>query len=168
MVGGNALDYYDFFKPIFISTRAKKLLEGIDPEGFEYAECETINPRGKPIESCWWMDVIRWVETFDEARSDFKWYRDSDPLAPDAQTNPSISDLYHIHMPAGFPDEYHAFWLAHYRIKFVFDEVLVDAWRKAGLTGAAFTPLQPPTDAEFRQQVRFVNYPYWTHRARQP
>ena len=166
--GPTNLDYYDVWKPIFISTRAKKLVEGIDPGGFEFAECETVDRQGKRIESYWWMDVIRWVETFDEARSDFAWYRDRNPAAPDAQTNPSISDLYDIRMPAGFPDEYHAFWLAHYRLKFVFDEVLVDTWRQAGLTGVHFTPLQSPTEAEFKEHSRFVNYPYWTEKARQP
>ncbi|HEX6746155.1 MAG TPA: DUF1629 domain-containing protein [Longimicrobium sp.] len=165
--GPTALDYYDLFKPIFISTRAKELLEGIDPGGFEFAECETVDRRGSRVKSYWWMDVIRWVETFDEERSSFEWYRDSYPMAPDAQTNPSMSALYDIHMPGGFPDEYHAFWFAHYRIKFVFDEVLVDAWREARLTGAHFTPLQPPTEAEFKDHVRFVNYPYWTEKARQ-
>jgi hypothetical protein len=165
--GPTALDYYDFFKPIFISNRGKKLLEGIDPEGFEFAEFDTVNRRGKRIEPYWWMDVIRWVEKFDEERSDFRWYRDANPLAPDAHTNASASDLYDIHMPEGFPDEYHAFWFAHYRIKYVWDEVLVDAWRNAGLTGASFTPLQPPTEAEFKERFRFVNAPYWTNRMRQ-
>jgi hypothetical protein len=165
--GPTALDYYDFM-PVFISTRAKKLLEGIDPGAFEFAECETVDPRGKPVESYWWMDVIRLVMEIDEERSDFVRYRDRLPLDPEAQDNPAWTDLYDLHMPDGFPGEYHAFWLAYYRSRCIFDEVLVDAWRKAGLTGARFTPLQPPTAAEFKDHVRFVTYPYWTDKLRQP
>jgi hypothetical protein len=162
--GPSALDYYDFM-PVFISTRAKELLEGIDPDGFEFAECETVNRRGEPVEPYWWTDVIRLVQEFDEERSDFVRSRDDLSADPEAVANRRISDLYDLHMPDGFPREYHAFWLARYRRYFVFDEVLVDAWRKGGLTGARFTPLQPPTAAEFKHHVHFVTYPYWTERA---
>ncbi len=162
--GSTALDYHGD-RPVFISTRAKKLIEAIDPEGLEFAQCETVTPDGEPTEPYWWMAVIRWVEEFDERRSDFEWYRDSNPTAPDAQTNPSISALYDIHMPEGFPDNHHAFWFAHYRLYPVFDQVLADAWRSEGLTGLQFTPLQRPTEAEFERRARFVNHPYWAEKA---
>ncbi|HEX6746156.1 MAG TPA: DUF1629 domain-containing protein [Longimicrobium sp.] len=165
--GAKAVDY-DGMIPVFISSRAKRLLEGIDPGAFEFAECETATRRGNPIEPYWWMDVIRWVEKFDEARSDFEWYRDRFPTAPNAQDNPSMFRLYDIHMPAGFPDEYHAFRFAHFNGKAVFDEVIVDAWRAARLTGAMFTPLQPPTKADLKRHLSFINYPYWTERSHRP
>jgi hypothetical protein len=165
--GPTALDYYDFM-PVFISTPAKELLERIDPAGFEFAECETVDRRGKPVEPYWWMEVIRLVHEIDEERSEFVRYRDRNPLDPEAQASRAISHLYDIHMPEGFPEEYHAFWLADSRPHFVFDGVLVDAWREAGLTGARFTPLQPPTAAELEHHLRFVNSPYWTNRLRQP
>jgi uncharacterized protein DUF1629 len=160
VVGGSgrrALDYYGP-SPIFVSNRAKELLEGIDPQAFEFAECETVTRRGDPIEPYWWMAVIRLVQ-FDEERSDFQWYRDAFPTAPDAQRNPTMVALNDIHMPKGFPDEYHAFWIGNYRRQFVFDEVLADPWRGAGLLGAQFTPLQPPTKAEFKHHNSFINYP---------
>jgi Protein of unknown function (DUF1629) len=165
--GARAVDY-DGMMPVFISSRAKKLLEAIDPEAFELAECETATRRGNPIEPYWWMEVVRWVEKFDEERSVFEWYRDVFPTAPDARDNPMMSRLYDIHMPAGFPGEYHAFRFAHHNGYAVFDEVIVDAWREAGMTGAQFTPLQPPTEADFKTHLSFRNYPYWTDRSRTP
>lgn len=159
----NARDYYATGPgPVFVSTRAKKLLEQVDPDAFEFAECEAVTRRKDRIEPYWWMAVIRMVETFDEERSKFVWYRDAFPSDPNAQANPTMVRLYDIHMPRGFSEEYHAFWLGHYQLQAVFDDVLVDAWRKAGLTGALFTPLQPPAQAEFKDHNWFVNYPYWT------
>lgn len=164
-----ARDYYSVgSRPVFVSTRARELLERIDPGGFEFAECTAVTRRGDSLEPYWWMDVIRWVEKFDEARSHFEWTRDRFPEAPDARNNPTMFRVYDIHMPAGFPEEYHAFWLAHYRNQAVFDDVLVDAWREAGFTGARFTPLQPPTKVDFKDHLSFVNYPYWTDKAPQP
>jgi hypothetical protein len=159
-----ARDYYGE-KPRFISNRAKELLDRLDPGGFEYAECDAVTRGGDQLEPYWMMEVIRWVNKFDEERSDFEWTRDRFPAAPDAQTNPSMFALYDIHMPQGFPTEYHAFWLAHYQNYAVFDEVLVDAWRTEGLSGATFTPLQPPTEADLETSSLFVNYPYWTEKA---
>jgi hypothetical protein len=162
--GRSALDYYDF-GPIFISSRAKELLSAIDPAAFEFAECETVDPKGKPAEPYWWMAVIRWVETFDEQRSHVAWYHDGHPTDPEARNNPRIEDLNELRMPEGFPGEQHAFWIAPYRRTFVWDEALVDAWRARGLTGATFTPLQQPTPAELKDRFRFINAPYWTNKA---
>jgi hypothetical protein len=162
--GARAVDY-DGMSPVFLSGRAKRLLESIDPEAFEFAECETATRRGNPIEPYWWLAVVRRVEKFDEARSDFEWYHDRFPTAPGARDNPRMLRLNDIHMPADFPDEYHAFWLAHFNSYAVFDEVIVDAWREAKMTGAKFTPLQPPTKTDFKRHLSFVNYPYWTDRA---
>ncbi len=163
--GRKALDFYGPSQ-IFISNRAKELLEGIDPEAFEFAECETATRRGDPIETFWWMAVIR-VVGFDEERSDFQWYRDAFPKNRDAQSNPLMVALHDIHMPEGFPDDHHAVWVGRYQRSFVGDEVLVDAWRGAKLIGPRFTPLQPPTKAELKEHLSFVNHPYWTERASQ-
>jgi hypothetical protein len=164
--GKRARDYYGS-NPVFISSRAKRLIEGIDPDGFEFVECETVTRTGDSVEPYWWANVVRWVDKFDEARSGFEWTRDRFPDMADAQNNPSMFRLYDIRMPEGFPADSHAFWLAHYLNYAVFDEVIVDAWRAAGLTGAIFTPLQPPTQAERKLAHLFVNAPYWTEKARQ-
>lgn len=170
IVRGKVRDVRDYYgdRPRFVSTRAKQLVERIDPDGFEFAECETFDIRGTPIQSYWWMEAIRWVEKFDEERSVFEWTRDRFPAAPDAQNNPSIFALHEMRMSEGFPEEYHAFWLAHYQNYVVFDEVLADAWRSEGLKGAVFTPLQTPSEAEMKDHNLFVNYPYWTERAQVP
>lgn len=165
--GARAVDY-DGMMPVFISNRAKKLLEGIDAEAFEFAECETATRRGNPIEPYWWMEVIRWVEKFDEERSDFEWYRDRFPATPNAHDHPLMFRLYDVHMPTGFPEAYHAFRFAHHNSYAVFDEVIVDAWREAGMTGAQFTPLQPPTKVDMKTHLSFRNYPYWTNGSRTP
>lgn len=154
--------------PTFVSNRAKQLLERVDPEGFEFGETETVTETGTVMEPFWWMSVVRIVPQFDEERSDFVWYRDQYPAAPDAQSNPTMAVLNDIRMPEGFPATSHAFHLAHYRKYPVFSEDIVDAWRELGLTGAQFTPLQPPTDTDFQTHLAFVNYPYWTEKVRNP
>ena len=161
---------YDFYGtgPYFVSEAARALLEGIDGAAFEFEECETIDKRGGPMASYWLMDVARLIQHFDEARSDFAtaWQRDPDARA--AAPHPAILRLNDIHMLPGFPEEWHAFRLARYGTHFIADAEIVDAWRAAGLSGAEFTPLQPPTARERRSQGRFYNFPYWSDRLGPP
>ena len=159
---------YDFYGygPYFVSERAKALLERIDAAAFEFEECDTVDARGRAMAPYWMMAVARLVQSFDEAKSDFVTYRQRNPDAADAASNPTISALQDIHMPAGFPENWHAFRFARYIRQFIADGEIVDAWRAAGLTGAEFTPLQPPTARELRSHARFYNFPYWTDRLR--
>ncbi len=153
------LDMYGLRKR-YVSTRAKTLLSSIDPDAFEFAECVTTDGEGIPIEPYWMMDVIRMVDRFDEEHSSVVHFSDR---FPDAPGNPYFLMLNDMH----FPDvsaETHAFYLLRYTTRFIFDEVLAAAWRDAGLLGARFSPLQPPTEAEFEQHSSFDNYPYWTER----
>lgn len=168
--GDGSVQPPDFYGPIpsAVSNRAKELLERIDPEGFEFAETHTVSETGRLLEPYWWMSVVRVVAKFDEERSDFVRYRDKFPAAPDAQSNPTMFVINDVRMPEDFPAANHAFQLAHYRNYPVFSEVIVDAWRERGLTGAQFTPLQPPTEVDFETHLGFVNYPYWTEKVRDP
>jgi Protein of unknown function (DUF1629) len=161
---------YDFYGygPYWVSGKAKALLERIDAAAFEFEECETIDKQGRPMPSYWLMDVARLVQRFDEARSDFATYGHLDPDAPEAMGNPLIWRLNDIHMLPGFPEDWHAFRFARYGPQFIADGDIVDAWRAAGLSGAEFTPLQPPTAREMRSMGRFYNFPYWSDRLGPP
>ena len=153
------------YGPYFVSARAKALFERIDAEAFEFEACETVDARGRPIETYWLMAVARLVQRFDEERSEFVSYAERFPDAPEAATNPAISQLGDIHMPEGFPDDWHAFILARYQTQFIASGDIVDAWEAEKLTGARFTPLQPPTGREMRRHLSFYNYPYWSAKA---
>jgi hypothetical protein len=161
---------YDFYGygPYWVSGKAKALLERIDAAAFEFEECETIDGQGRPIATYWLMDVARLVQRFDEASSDFATYAHRNPDAPDVATNPAITRLNDIHMLPGFPEDWHAFRFARYGTHFIADGEIVDAWRAAGLSGAEFTPLQPPTAREMRSKGRFYNFPYWSDRLGPP
>lgn len=161
------IDIYGFGNPHFVSSRAKELLQSIDPDAFEFAECDTVNAGGKPIKPYWMMAVIRAVLGFDEERSDFLTLSQLYPEAEDQRDNPNISRLNDIYLPDGFPTDYHAFYFVRYQSYFIFDGTLVDAWREAKLTGALFTPLQPPTKVDRKDELSFWNRPFWSDRGSQ-
>jgi hypothetical protein len=158
------LDFYGFDRN-FISSRAKILLGEIDPDGFEFVECDTVDGNGRAIDPYWIMAVIRVAPGFDEARSSFITYKERNPGDPEADANPTIEQLNDIHMPEDFPAEAHAFRFARYRTSIIADGAIVDAWRAAGLIGAVFTPLQPPMEVDMADHLSFANYPYWTQKA---
>lgn len=147
----------------YVSTRAKDLLCQIDPDAFEFAECATVDGAGRPVESYWMMDVIRVVDQFDEERSDVIWCRDFFAGEPEQADNPLLCRINDVYFPS-VSSQAHAFYLLRHRRYFIFDAVLADAWRAAGLTGALFTPLQPPSAEEMSDADSFVNYPYWSKR----
>lgn len=147
----------------YVSSRAKDLLLGIDPGAFEFAECATADGVGRLIEPYWMMDVIRVVEHWDEERSKVLWHRDLRADDPGQADNPLIARLQDLYFPSIAKDE-HAFYLLRYPQDFIFDQTIVNAWREAGLTGAFFTPLQPPTSEEAVDADHFYNYPYWSDR----
>jgi len=147
----------------YVSPRAKELLCSIDPDAFEFAECATVDGAGRPFEPYWMMAVVRVVEQWDEARSKILWHRELFSDDPQQSQNPLIARLQDVYFPSIAQDE-HAFHLLRYPDDFIFDETLVTAWREAGLTGAFFTPLQPPTPEEAVEADHFYSYPYWSDR----
>ncbi|MDE2377385.1 DUF1629 domain-containing protein [Bradyrhizobium sp.] len=52
-----------------ISDRMKLLLETVDPDGFDFLDCDVRLPDGKPGPGYWFCDVVRVVEAIDETRS---------------------------------------------------------------------------------------------------
>ena len=158
------LDIYGFDRK-YISSRAKAVLNEIDPEAFEFVECDTVDGNGRLIDPYWMFAVIRVAPHFDEARSSFITFKERNPDDPEADTNPAISVLNDIRMPEDFPAEAHAFRFTRHRVHMIADGAIVDAWRAAGLIGAVFTPLQPPTEVDMADHLSFANYPYWTQKA---
>ena len=163
------LDFYGY-GPYFVSARAREYLLSVDPTAFEFVECETVGAKGETLEPYWMMDIARLVMNFDEQASEFITYAERNPDAPDATTNPLISELIDIRLMAGFPDDHRAFRFSRYIRCFVADEILVDGWIKAGLRGAEFTPLQRPTVAEMKRSSRYIIPTTWYRRlqAEQP
>lgn len=153
------LDIYGFLWRRVVSTRAKKLFDEFDPEGFDAVECETITRRGVHIEPYWLISIARLVERFDEERSVFELARGEDGVTGEPFEGPHIAELHDIHLPTDFPAHHHAFIFAKHAAHMIFDGVLVDAWRARKLTGAEFIPLQHPTPAECKARPPYV--PYW-------
>ncbi len=159
---GDLLDIYGLSER-YVSPRAKELLYSIDPDAFEFAECATVDGSGRPLEPYWMMDVIRVVEQWDETRSKIFWHRELRADDPNQSENPLIARLQDVYFPSISRGE-HAFYLLRYPDYFIFDETIVKAWHEASLTGAFFTPLQPPTPEEAVEADQFYSYPYWTDR----
>jgi len=157
------LDAYGLWD-VYISRRAKELLCTIDPDAFEFAECDTVDRRGHRIDSYWMMRIIRVVERFDEEKSDFITHVQQNPEAQDRDTNFNISALNDIYMLPDLSENYHAFYFLKYQINFIFDDILVKAWKELRLSGWTFTPLQQPTKKEMKQRGSFYNSPYWLDR----
>ena len=154
------------FGPYYVSSRAKVLLSDLDPHGFDFVACQTIDREGTSVEPYWMMAAVRVVDEFDEEHSGFVTYLDLNPADPD-RSNRAISILNEISMPADLPVSYHAFFLARYTLHFIVDEVLGDAWRNGDFSGALLTPLQQPTKedlgsgGEIPNSLLFLNSPYW-------
>ena len=148
------LDVYGFHIQ-FISDRAKRLLESLDPEAFEFAPCEAVDWIGRPLESYWLARVVRVFDSFDEERSNFITYRERNPDDPEKDSNPAISELSTLVMFDGFPASVHAFYLARYQRAFIVDEVFVEQWLRSEFKGAKFSPLQCLTESEASQPDLF-------------
>lgn len=148
------------FGPRFVSSPARDLLQRLDPLGFEFAECATSDGNGIPIPPYFIMDVIR-VTELDEDRSNIQRYQDVYPNVPEAQGNFSILKLNDVYIKSGLSPDAHAFYIPGFAQAFILDEVIVDAWRKEGLIGFSFTPLQPPTQTDLADSNTYLNYPFW-------
>jgi Protein of unknown function (DUF1629) len=153
------LDSYGLDKVRYVSDRAKELLCSIDAEAFEFAECDARSRKGVNVGPYWMMTVIRPVDGFDEERSVFEWNEGTDGVTGVPYRGPYFSHLYDIHMLPGLGEDVHAFFFPRYSRAFVFDQVLVDAWRAQKLSSWVFTPLQPPTPRE-RRAAR-MGSTYW-------
>lgn len=155
------LDAYAMLGITYISTQAKLLLERIDPDAFEFAECDTISRKSIQVEPYWMMMVKRVVSRFDESRSVFREVGGNDPRPVPSGQSVGIRDLYEMRMPPDFPDSHHAFHLIKYSRGYIFDEVIVDEWRHMKLTGLLFSPLQPPMKSEEKMWARYINKDYF-------
>jgi hypothetical protein len=153
------LDIYGFFPDIFISSQAKDVFTALDPEAFEYSECETINNKGEPVASYWMTAMVRYVEDFDRERSDFTTVQEvSEPTEIDYGSAVwQINDLY---MKPDLPDDHHAFRVSHIG-ELIFDEVMVAEFLQNKLKGFVFSPLQPPTPHELKTRAHFDISQYW-------
>ncbi len=158
------VDVYEISGRLYISGRAKRLLESIDGEAFDFIECNTITRHHHPVESYWLADVNRVVSKFDTDRSVFQeaWGDNIRPIPLNAVRR--LSMIYELAMNDDLPNAYHAFYLLHYMTYFIFDEVIVDTWRKGKLNGLVFSPLQPPTKKELEDSGAYLysnNYYFW-------
>lgn len=154
------LDIYGFDR-FFISNRVKYFLEDIDRAAFEFTECAAFDKSGRAIEPYWLMSIIRIVNKFDEEKSNFITYAERNPEDPEASSNPAISVLNDIYLDENFPKNYHAFYFNRYRNEFIFDETIVDAWRRQKFSGAFFTPLQRPVKEDKKRMFYFSNWSFW-------
>ncbi len=140
----------DAYKPgayRMISPRAKALIDEIDPDAFEMVECDTQTRKREPFESYWLAAIKRVVIEFDVENSVLERARQSED--PQARYNPNFRYIFELCIP-DLPEDVHAFILSRYGLgKWIWDDVLVDAWRDNGLSGLEFTPLQEPSDEEF-------------------
>jgi hypothetical protein len=156
---GRPLDIYGNKQTPFLSTHAKKLLERIDPDAFDFFQCDAFGPKKVQYEPYWIMRVKRVVEEFDEAHSIFREVGGGTPI-PSGRVA-GLTALFDIRMSPTMPNNYHAFYLIKYISHYIFDEVIVDEWRKHKLTGLSFTPLQTPTKQEMRGETYFKNRHYY-------
>lgn len=110
--------------------------------------------------------VIRVIADFDRSRSNYITYPERHPEAPDAQSNDEVVQLNDIYMPEDLSEDWHAFFIYRSTVYFIFDEVIVDAWRQNKFNSWFFTPLQPPLKREYTptQYWYFDNRPYWAEK----
>lgn len=158
------VDAYRISGRFYISSRAKRLLEAIDGEAFDFVECETITRHERPVEPYWLTDVSRVITEFDDSRSVFQeaWGDNERPIS--TRQVRRLSTIYEMAFLKDFPDSFHAFYLLHYMTYFFFDEVIVDCWRKEKLSGLVFSPMQPPTKSELLDSGAYLysnNYYFW-------
>lgn len=159
------LDFYGAAGFLLISNRFKALIDTIDPEAIEAAECEAKNSKGEPLPSYWWIDVVRVLDhVVDEERSALSYQTESAFASGD-----EIDKLlYHRLQDIVFRPEVVAsaqmFRILRYTARPIVGQQLADTIRTSGLTGMSLTPLQPPLPEEAKDHLAFGNYPYWTNK----
>lgn len=160
-------DAYKFSGAYYFSTRAKNLLESIDADAFEFTECDTITRGDERIESYWMTEVKRVVTEYDEERSIISERGGRDPHPVPVDIAVGIRTVWDLFMLPDFPQEWHAFYLVKYRTHFLFDEAIVDEWRKHQFNSLLFSPLQPPLMREIKHIRRYHNAEYFFEEGRQ-
>ena len=153
-------DAYGNMKHLVISSRAKALFEAIDPEGFEFAACETTTRKSLTVDPYWIMGPTRVVTEFDQEKSNFVESGSPDNKLQSGKAG-VISTLYNIYFLPSLPDNYQAFWLLQYSSCPIFDEAIVDAWRTAKLRGLRFSPIQPASKGDLKRIDKFDNSEYY-------
>jgi hypothetical protein len=156
---GKELDAYGNINHPFISNRAKEFFERLDPDAFEFIECDAYGAKKESLPPYWMMAVKRVVKSFDVENSIFRDYGIKRPLINGYSA--TLTKLYDIRMSPDLPSNHHAFYLIHFSRMPVFDEILVDQWRESGFTGLFFNPLQPPTDEELKKVNQFYFHEYY-------
>ncbi len=155
-------DFYGFRRWV-LSTRAKELLESMDPEAFDFVRCETTTSTRNTVDDYWLGSVRRIITDFDKAASKFEFYgREQDVVTDEWIFNYAIRDLYELTLHPGDEGKL-AFYLRDYDTYPIFDGQLVDAIRKKKLRGLAFSPLQWPDKGDVRT-VYISNHSYWKER----
>ncbi|RYG36040.1 MAG: DUF1629 domain-containing protein [Burkholderiales bacterium] len=158
------LDIYGFGTRRVVSDRAKSLLVEIDPTAFDFVKCDTITRKDFVVAPYWMVDIARAVDGIDEERSVFELAEGVDGITGQPYYGPHFHQLHDLHLSSDTPPEFHAMLLKQFRSHMIFDEVIVDAWRALRFSGAAFLPLQPPTQSEItRLPVRSYWRPSPTH-----
>lgn len=159
------LDYYDNARFMLISSRFKALIDEIDPEAIEAVECSARNPKGEPLPSYWWIDVIRALDfVVSEKLSVFRFMTDSPFTSGSEADKLRYMDLQDIVFRQEAVADAQLFRILRYDARPVVNERLADAIRATGFTGMFLTPLQPPLPDEAKAHLSFLNYPYWTNK----
>jgi hypothetical protein len=153
------LDLYGFLPALFISSQAKDLLTALDPDAFEYNECETINRKGEQVTPYWMTAIVRYVEDFDRERSDFITVQEvSEPT--DIDYGMAVWQINDLYMKPDLPDDHHAFRISHIG-GLIVDQVMVAAVIQNKLKGFKFEPLQEPTPHELKTRAHFDIPQFW-------
>lgn len=153
------LDAYRPGDPKIISLQAKVLLETIDSGAFEFVECDTETRGTRTIENYWLCSIKRVVNEFDEENSNFT---TNSHLRVGHSARHHVNEMYEFKIP-DLPEYIHAFYLSRFSRRMIFDDAIVNAWVSHGLTGMSFTPLQEPTNEEFKHRMEWLgaNTVYW-------
>lgn len=153
------LDFYGFDRWV-LSDRARQLLHGMDPAGFDFVECDTSGPAKYEVGTYWLGKVKRVVTDFDRDASDFELAeRFYDPSLQQEVYSHRIRTLNRLTLLPGAEDAL-AFYLLDYAPYPIFDGRLVDAIWAAMLTGLMFSPLHRPRKGDVKEKY-IQTYHYW-------
>jgi hypothetical protein len=128
---------FDVFKAIwFVSGRAKRVFESIDPTAFEFLWCDTQLADGSPTPEYWLCKVLPALDAVDEENSKLT-----------IRTEPNGHRYYSFGLQPNLvfkPEvigERHIFALAYSPRKIVCDEYVKSACKALKLTGLSFCHL---------------------------
>jgi len=125
-------DLEEYWHYWLVSNKTKAVLEGVDPDGFVFVECDVLRPDGAVGPAYWLCDVIRILDAVDEAASRLKIY---DEQGPKSYSLVGGATLVFKEAVVG---EAHVFRMAHLKPAVICDQQLKDACKVAGLRGISF------------------------------